>query len=68
MSPKPTILPVGKPNPIWSPHYVAPTGDGSNVSIPPRVGFGEAPLMSVTGTPTPQLGIGDADPAFHGGG
>jgi hypothetical protein len=48
------------------PHYTAPTGDGSNVSIPPQFG-GEGPIQSVTGVNTAPLGVGTAQPAFHGG-
>jgi len=46
---------------------IAPVGDGSNVSIPPQ--FNEpGPVKSVVAVETPKLGIGDAEPAFHGGG
>jgi len=45
----------------------APEADGSNVSIPPQ--FNEqGPVKSVVGVMGPKLGIGNAEPAFHGGG
>jgi hypothetical protein len=54
----------GKPRPS---HYSAPAANGDNVSIPPQFG-GPGPIQSVTGVQTAPLGVGEAQPAFHGGG
>ena len=46
---------------------IAPVGDGANISIPPQ--FNEpGPVKSIVGVDAPKLGIGVAEPAFHGGG
>lgn len=59
-----SAAPGGQPRPS---HYTAPGADGSNVSTPPQFG-GPGPVQSVTGVQTAPLGVGKAQPAFHGGG
>ena len=62
------LTPAVRPGMAWESDLQAPGGDGSNVSIPPMVSYGTSPGVEVTGNDTPKLGVGTADPAFHGGG
>jgi len=64
----PAVLPTtGRPGEAWASDLAAPRADGSNVSIPPMFG-GDSPALEVAGNNSPKLGIGTAEPAFHGGG
>lgn len=61
------LVPNGAPGAPWASDLQAPRGDGTNVSIPPMFG-GNGPGVEITGVDTPKLGLGTANPAFHGGG
>lgn len=66
--PIPSVLAAkGKPGEPWKSDLQAPMADGTNVSIPPMFG-GNGPGVEITAVDTPKLGIGTANPAFHGGG
>lgn len=61
------LIPRGQAGQAWPSDLQAPVADGTNVSVPPMFdGFG--PALEVAGVDTPKLGIGTADPVFHGGG
>lgn len=64
----PAVFDAVKPAGVaWPSDLQAPAGDGTNVSIPPMFG-GHGPGVEITAVNTPKLGVGTAEPAFHGGG